>query len=129
VKSNFLQFSLCKSESEDDVGNHPIFKASLSPSPFSSGLYFCKIFKNGILNKLWRTIRSQFCRITEKSRQKRFLDTTLASSDSEMSPPLKYLDPAHMPSPRMLHVLKRTVVNNEIEDEPWSVKVSFATES
>lgn len=31
-----------------------------------------------------------------------------------------------MPSPRMLHVLKRgqaplTVVNNEREDEPWSV--------
>ncbi len=37
---SILQFSLC--EDEDDGGSQPIFIASLSPSPFSSGFIYFK---------------------------------------------------------------------------------------
>lgn len=51
-------------------------------------------------------------------------NSPLTSPDSELSPPIKFLDPAHLPSPRMLQILKRqhpplTVVGNN-DEQPWS---------
>ena len=47
------------------------------------------------------------------------------SDEDECSPTIKFLDPAHRPSPRALHALRQqhpplNVINNESHDEPWS---------
>jgi hypothetical protein len=51
-------------------------------------------------------------------------ESPLSTSDSECSPTIKFLDPAHCPSPRTIHALKMDhpplKVLSDNDHEPWS---------